>query len=76
MTSTEILEVLSHNSSPNEPKRVGWMGIALAGATGGAAVLLSVIAAPFVVPALRKVSSKDYYITGRANVISCAVGLR
>lgn len=32
------------------------MGVALIGVTGGAAVALSVIAAPFVTPALRKVA--------------------
>ena len=37
-------------------KKPGWIGMVLAGATGGAAILLSVVAGPFVVPALRKVS--------------------
>ena len=37
-----------------KPKKP-WIGYALASVTGGAAVLLSVVAGPFVVPALRKV---------------------
>ncbi|CAL4215114.1 unnamed protein product, partial [Meganyctiphanes norvegica] len=45
----------SNSSQVSEVKTRSKVGLVLAGITGGAAVVLSVIAAPFVAPALRKI---------------------
>ncbi|MPC12190.1 Protein FAM173B [Portunus trituberculatus] len=49
------MDALLKESSVDRRLRVNGMGLALVGVTGGAAVALSIIAAPFVTPALRKV---------------------
>lgn len=56
-TSENDLAVLISSQSAAETTRnsLGWIGLALAVVTGGSAVALSVVAAPFVAPALRKV---------------------
>ncbi|KAG0725767.1 Protein N-lysine methyltransferase FAM173B [Chionoecetes opilio] len=49
------MEALLRESGETKQRRSRGFGLALVGLTGGAAVALSVIAAPFVTPALRKV---------------------
>lgn len=54
-TDKDLAILFSSKTPTNASKSPGWIGLALAGVTGGAAVILSVVAAPFVAPALRKV---------------------
>ncbi|KAK8396710.1 hypothetical protein O3P69_004999 [Scylla paramamosain] len=54
LENTQMEELLKE-SSVNKQSGLSGVGLALVGVTGGAAVALSIIAAPFVTPALRKV---------------------